>query len=177
VTPILIPELMVHLGAVESTRLERVEGIGTHLLEPYEPVAGEVLIVFSTSGINNAPVEVAAAGREVGLSVIGVVSLDYSNGLQARPGIPKLVDVADIVLDNGAPAGDAIITVPGSGLRCGPVSTVTGAVLLNMILVSAVGRSLAAGGRADIYRSANMPGAAEHNAGLAERFRAGNPHL
>lgn len=177
VTPILVPELMVHLGAIESTRLERVEGIGTHVLEPYAPTLGEVLIVFSTSGINNAPVEVAVAGREAGLSVIGVVSLDYSNGLDARPGIPKLVDVVDIVLDNGAPAGDAVITVPESGLRCGPVSTVTGAVLLNMILVSAVGRSLSAGRAADVYRSANMPGAAEHNAALAERFRSGNPHL
>lgn len=177
VTPILVPELMVHLGAIESTRLERVEGIGTHILDRYEPVAGEVLIVFSNSGINNAPVDVAVAGRELGLGVIAVVSLEYSNGLQARPGIPKLVDVADIVLDNGGPAGDAIVTVPGSGLQCGPVSTVTGAVLLNMILVSAVGRSLAAGGEADVYRSANMPGAAEHNSALAERFNSGNPHL
>ncbi len=177
VTPILVPELMVHLGAIESTRLERVEGIGTHILERYEPVAGEVLIVYSTSGINNAPVEVAIAGREAGMSVIGVASLDYSNGLKARPGIPKLVDVVDVVLDNGAPAGDAVVEIPDSGLRCGPVSTVTGAVLLNMVLVSAVGRSLAAGGEGDVYRSANMSGAAEHNAALADRFREGNPHL
>lgn len=177
VTPILVPELMVHVSAIESTRLERVKGIGAHILERYEPVAGEVLIVFSTSGINNAPVEVAVAGREAGLSIIGVVSLDYSNGLEARPGVPKLVDVADIVLDNGAPAGDAIVAVPGTRLHCGPVSTVTGAVLLNMILVSAVGRTLAAGRQADVYRSANMPGAAQHNTDLAERFRSGNPHL
>jgi len=177
VTPVFVPELMVHLGAIESTRLERVEGIGTHVLDPYEPVPGEVLIVFSTSGINNAPVEVALAGKDAGLSVIAVVSLDYSNSLEPRPGIPKLADVADVVLDNGAPAGDAIVAVPGSDLRCGPASTVTGTVLLNMILVSAVGRNVADGKGADVYRSANMPGAVDHNMSLAARFRSGNPHL
>lgn len=177
VTPVLVPELMVHLGAIESTRLERVEGIGSDILDPYEPVSGEVLIVFSTSGINNAPVDVALAGRRLGLNVVAVVSMAYSGGLEARPGIPKLVDVADVVLDNGAPAGDAIVEVPGTGLRCGPVSTVGGATLLNMILVSAVGRASVLGGEADIYRSANMPGAVEHNLALAERFRPGNPHL
>lgn len=177
VTPVLVPRLMIHLGAVESTRLERVQGIGSDLLDPYSPLSGEVLIVFSTSGINNAPVEVALAAHKMGLSVIAVVSLDYSNRLQARPGIPKLVEVADVVLDNGAPAGDAVVEIPGSRLRCGPVSTVTGAVLLNMVLVSAIGEAAAERGEADVYRSANMPGAAEHNAALAERFRAGNPHL
>lgn len=177
VTPIFVPELMVHMGAIESTRLERQPGIGNEILNPYNPESGDILFVFSTSGINNAPVEVALAGRNMGLKVVAVISLEYSRGLEARSGIPKLGDVADLVLDNGAPAGDAAVDITGDGLRCGPISTVTSVVLLNMILVSALGMVVATGGAANVYQSVNMPGAAARNLSLAQRFQPGNPHL
>jgi uncharacterized phosphosugar-binding protein len=177
VTPILVPKLMLHESAVEGTRLERLPGAGRTILDPYRPVSGEVLVVFSTSGMNSAPVEVAQAAKEAGLAVIAVTSVPCSIALEPHPGTPRLVDVADLVLDNGVPPGDALVTIPGSDLRCGPGSTVTGAVLLNMVLVSAIGRVVAAGGAADVYRSANVPGAAAHNDTLIERYRSANPHL
>lgn len=177
VTPVISQELLPTEGATASTSRERTPGSGAGILAAYSPIPDDVLIVFSNSGVNHAPVEIAQSAKAVGMTVIAVVSLDHSKDVSARPGIPKLVDVADIVIDNGGPPGDALITVPGSEYRCGPVSTVAGALILNMILAAATERVVASGRQADIYLSANLPGATEHNTSLIERYRSRNPHL
>jgi uncharacterized phosphosugar-binding protein len=67
--------------------------------------------------------------------------------------------------------------VPGSSLKVGPVSTSIGAALMNAVLSEAAARLQASGVPAPIYLSANMPGAAEVNEGLVQRYRKRNPHL
>ncbi len=88
-----------------------------------------------------------------------------------------MADIADVVLDNGSPAGDAVVSVPGSELRVGPISTSIGAALLNAIFAEAAVRLQSSGAGAPVYLSANMPGAAEVNKRLVARYRARNRHL
>src|SRR5690606_5398471 len=45
----------------------------------------------------------------------------------------KLSDFADLVLDTGAPAGDAMVNVPGLDTPVSPGSTVGGAMIINCI--------------------------------------------
>ena len=68
------------------------------------------------------------------------------------------------------------MSVPGSELKVGPVSTAVGVTILNAIFAEVAAR-LAAEGDAPIYLSANMPGAKEINRKLVEKFRPRNPHL
>src|SRR5690606_34225159 len=135
---------------------------------------GDVLFVISNSGVNAAPLEAARIGREIGCTVICITSVAYSTASAA--GRKRLADLADIVLDNGSPPGDAVMSVPGSELKVGPVSTAIGVTIMNAIFVDVAAR-LAADGDAPIYLSANMPGAREINRKLVERFRPRNPHL
>ena len=79
------------------------------------------------------------------------------------------------MLDNGAPSGDAIVAVPDSALKVGPISTSIGAGLLNAALAEAAARLQKSGGAAPIYLSANMPGAAENNAALIAAVPAAQP--
>lgn len=178
VSPVLNSSLMLHEGAVLSTQLERTSGLGPAVLARYGPTDQDLLIIFSNSGVNNVPVETAIAAKEIGMTVIAVIAADYAAQAPLGSTGKKLGDIADIVLDNQGPPGDALIEVDGGGLRVGPLSTIAGAFILNAILTEAVCRMVASSSELPpVYVSANMPGAPEHNARLIERFRARNPHL
>ncbi len=174
VVPVLAAPLMLHEGAAAGTRFERTAGLAAIILDRYPIGRGDVMLVFSNSGVNAMPVEAARIGRERGATVIAVTSDAYSR--MAAQGRERLPDVADIVIDNGAPPGDAVVAL-ADGRRAGPVSTAIGAAILNAVLVEAAARLLAAGGDPPVYVSANMPGAAERNAALFARYRGRNPHL
>ncbi|WP_448954413.1 sugar isomerase domain-containing protein [Labrys neptuniae] len=173
--PILSGVTMLHEGAVAGTSHERIPGIVGPLLARYPIGASDMLIIASNSGVNTAVIEAAGIGKAAGATVAAVTSVAYSS--EAAKGRPRLADVADIVLDNGAPPGDASVALPDSDMRAGPVSTSIGAALLNAVFAEAAARLQAKGGNAPVYRSANMPGAAEINAGLIARYRPRNPHL
>jgi uncharacterized phosphosugar-binding protein len=177
VCPILCSSLMLHEGAIASTQLERTSGLGPVVLSRYRPTAADVLILFSNSGVNAVPVEVALAAKEIGMTVVAVVAQAYAGRLSPGPTGKKVADVADIVLDNHGVACDALVSLDGDGLRVGPLSTVAGAFILNAVLTEAVWRMNEKGIKPPVYISANMPGAVEHNAALVEQYRARNPHL
>lgn len=173
--PILAGVTMVHEGAVAGTVFERMPGIVAPVFARYPIGPNDVLIVVSNSGVNTATVEAAMIGKAAGATVIAITSESYSK-LVAQ-GRTRLADVADIVLDNGGPPGDATTSVRGSDLRVGPVSTSTGAALMNAVFAEAAARLQSAGVAAPIYLSANMPGAKEVNEALVARYRPRNPHL
>jgi uncharacterized phosphosugar-binding protein len=173
--PILATATMLHEGAIASTAFERMPGVVGPIFDRYPIGANDVLFVISNSGVNAVPVEAAKIGKARGATVIAITSETYSR--EAARGRARLADLADIVLDNGAPSGDATIAIPGSALKVGPVSTSIGAALMNAVLVEAAARLQSSGAGAPIYLSANMPGAAENNAALVKRYRPRNPHL
>ncbi len=172
--PVLASPIMLHEGAVLSTVIERTPGVVAPILDRYGIGSGDVLVIASNSGVNAAPLEAARYGRERGAQIIAITSLDYSTS--AAKGGTRLADLADVVLDNGAPPGDAVLSLPGGEQKVGPVSTAIGAAIVNAILAGAAAR-LSADGDAPIYRSANMPGARDINARLVARYRPRNPHL
>jgi len=173
--PILATATMLHEGAVASTRFERMAGVAETILSRYPIAEKDVVFVVSNSGVNAAPVEAALHAREKGATVMAVTSEDYSR--QAANGRPRLAEIAHIVLDNGAPPGDAVLPVGSDGLKAGPVSTVVGAALLNAVMAEAAARLEARGFPAPLYRSANMPDAAANNERLVARYKGRNPHL
>jgi uncharacterized phosphosugar-binding protein len=172
--PILASTIMVHEGAIASTIMERTEGIVGPIFDRYDITRNDVLIIISNSGINAAPLEAARIGRDIGCTVIAITSVAYSTA--AANGGEKLADLADIVIDNRTPPGDAIVELPGTDLKSGPASTVVGATIINAVFAQAAHR-LAEDGKPPIYRSANMPGAKENNRTLVERYAPRNRHL
>jgi len=177
VCPILSSALMLHEGAVSSTLMERTSGLGPAVLARYPVSAGDVLMIFSNSGVNAVPVETALAAKQRGMIVIAVIALAYASTVAPGPSGKRLADVADIVIDNQGVPGDALVEMGNSGLRTGPSSTVAGAFILNAILTEVAWRLTDMDGEAPIYVSANMPNAAAHNAALVQQYRSRNPHL
>ncbi|MCW5952131.1 MAG: SIS domain-containing protein [Propionibacteriaceae bacterium] len=176
ICPILKPDYMLHDGAHRSTQLERQHGLAEDVLAGYEFVAGrDVMVVVSNSGANPLPVEVAQRAAELGMTVIAITSLQYAK--ESRADGIRLHEVADLVLDNGCPPGDALVTLSDDLPRVGPGSSVVGLALLNAVIVDGLARQVAAGTRPDVYLSAGMPGAAKHNAEFGVRFAERIPHI
>src|SRR5438876_3219273 len=101
-------------GLRQSLHLEKTPGYPEQILRNFAFGPRDVLIVISTSGIREVIIEMAEGAKRRGLAVIGVVSLAHCE--QARPAHPsgkKLIDVADVVLDNGAPVGDCLLDPAG----------------------------------------------------------------
>lgn len=174
VVPILEESLMLHRGAIASTARERESGAAAAAFAPYPVGPGDVVIVISNSGVNAAPLEAAEIARARGARVIALTSRAYSEA--AARGGASLAARADIVIDNGLPAGDALVPLPGTALRAGAGSTAVGAAILQALFAEAASR-LAAAGAPPIFLSANMPGAAENNRELIARYGPRNPHL
>ncbi|MGD1888281.1 MAG: SIS domain-containing protein [Cohaesibacteraceae bacterium] len=172
--PILATTFMLHEGAIASTEAERTEGLVAPVFARYAISSDDVLFVISNSGINAAPVEAAHLGKSLGCTVIAITSIAYSTA--AAKGRERIADIADITIDNGIPAGDALVDLPGSDLKAGPASTAVGAAILNAIFAD-VAHHLAEDASPPIYRSANMPGAQNINARLVAHYASRNRHL
>jgi uncharacterized phosphosugar-binding protein len=175
--PIFSAPLMLHEDAELSGRLERQEGLAGPLLERYRPQSGEMLFIFSNSGVNRLPVEMALAGRERGLFVVGVSSQTYARVAPLSTLGKRLDEVVDAAIDNGCVPGDALLPLDGAGFSVGPASTIIGATIWNGLVAEAATRLQEAGVPAPVFVSLNMEGAAAHNEALLRRWRPLNPHL
>lgn len=179
-TPVFSSALMLHEDPHLSCRLERTPGVAAGLLERYQPATGEMLFVFSNSGVNCLPVELALEAKKRGLYVVSVSAFEYAKiAPQSALGI-RLDQAADLALDNGGVPGDALLQLENCNWRVGPSSTILGALLWNSLVVECVAALQARGVDSDklpVFASLNMRGAAEHNAALLDEWRKINPHL
>jgi uncharacterized phosphosugar-binding protein len=121
-------------GLRQSLHLEKTLGYAEQILRNFAFGPSDVMIVISTSGIREVIVEMAEGAKRRGLAVIALISRAHSD--QAEPAHPsgkKLADIADVILDNGAPIGDSLLDIEGCRNKTGPFSTVGGAMVLNML--------------------------------------------
>jgi len=121
-------------GLRQSLHLEKTAGYAEQILRNFAFGPRDVMIVISTSGIREIIVEMAEGARARGLKVIGVVSAAHcAQATPAHASGKKLIDVADVVLDNGSPVGDSLLALEGCRNKTGPFSTVGGALVMNML--------------------------------------------
>jgi uncharacterized phosphosugar-binding protein len=157
VDPIRDYRLMMLEGAIASTRAEREHGLARVILARHEVSSGDVAIIVSNSGRNAVPIEMALEMHARHARVVAITSLAQSRAATSRHVSGKrLFELADVVLDNSVPEGDALISVPGIDWPLGPGSTVSGAALVNAVLIEAAALAVARGLRVAVLRSANL---------------------
>jgi len=162
INPILDERLVFLKGALESTRVERISGLARELIEQEQVGPSDVAIVISNSGRNNAPVEMALEMKARGVRVIAITSVAQSStSVPLHTSGKRLFELADVVVDNCVPPGDALLTLPGLPSRIGPSSTVMGAAIINSIMIEAVAETLRRGARVPVLPSANLDGVTE----------------
>ncbi|QBI53528.1 sugar isomerase domain-containing protein [Streptomonospora litoralis] len=174
VKPLHAPEVLPYNGASSSTAAERRPGLAAEVLTRAAPDAGDVLFVFSNSGINPYPVEMAREAADRRIPVVAVTSRACNAAAPPRAG-STLGDEADHVLDTLVEPGD--VSYPPENPVTGPMSSLANAYLWNLLLAELHSRAAAAGLDLPLWRSSNVPGGDEANAGLLEHYRPRIPEL
>jgi uncharacterized phosphosugar-binding protein len=162
---VVLDETLIFLhGAVESTRAEREPGFAATVMARESVRAEDVAIVISNSGRNAVPIEMALHFQEAGARVIAITNPRQSATSASRHASGKyLHQVADVVVDNCIPVGDAVLEVPGLEHKMGPSSTVAGAAIMNAIMIEAAAKLKAMGKEVPVIVSANVgTGALDH---------------
>ena len=177
VCAMLDSDLMLHGGAVKSSHYERMPGLAKPIFDRYCITEKDVLLVVSTSGINSVPVEMAMCAKEKGIPVIAIVSMAYSNDKSRHTSGKKLHDVADIVLDNGVCHGDASVEIGNSGMRVGPISTISACMIAQSIVIQADENMWKKGITPPVYVSGNLPDGMQRNQAMIDRYMPRMKHL
>jgi uncharacterized phosphosugar-binding protein len=153
--------------------LEKYEGYAEEILKGFHFGPHDAFIVISTSGIRPVVVEMAMGARKRGLPVIGICSRAHcEQSVPAHSSGKKLIDVSDVLIDNQCPPGDCVVELEGMDWRTGPTSTVTGAMIMNMIRCETAGRLLGKGVKPVLLPSHQFVGRADAAAALDDFYEA-----
>jgi uncharacterized phosphosugar-binding protein len=145
-------------GVRELLWLERTEGYVDKFLA-HQPINdGDSLIVYSHSGRNAAGIETALYAKERGVFVVAVTCAQMLDQPASHSSGNRLPDIADLVIDTGAPVEDAIVPVEGWSRPVSGSSTVL-AMALTHELIARTATALAGRGiELPTFASPTVPG-------------------
>lgn len=146
-------------GQRQAMFLENVPGLAARILRNFDISPDDCAMVASSSGCNVVPIEMAEEFRRRRVRVVAVISRQHSEkSRSAREDGRRLQDFADLVLDTGAPVGDAMVHVEGLSTPVAPGSTVGGCLLVNAIKAELADRLTRAGEPPTVLTAAALVG-------------------
>jgi uncharacterized phosphosugar-binding protein len=152
-----------------TEHLEREPAVGRRLYDLAGASPSDVFVMASNSGGNGSVVELAHVVKEHGHPLVVITSMAHSRRVTSRhPSGLRLFELADVVLDNGAPYGDAVLSA--GGVTVCAISSITAALLAQMVVAEVVRTMLAAGETPPVYLSSNVPEGDAHNDVLEARY-------
>ena len=172
--PVRSEEINFSKGTDKATELERTANVAKRALEKYKLTSKDILMIVSNSGVNHAPVEAALIAKKKKIKTIALTSYKFSKQAPLSKLKKRLYEICDIYIDNKIPPGDAVVEI--NKKMVGPASSITGAFILNSILVE-VANLLKNEKIFPFYISVNMPGSKENNDKLVKKYKKSNPHL
>jgi uncharacterized phosphosugar-binding protein len=147
-------------GQRQAMFLENASGLAERILRNFALRPEDSALVISSSGCNLVPIEMAQGFQARGLKVVVIVSRRHSDASPSKhPEGKKLQDFADLVLDTGAPPGDAMVRIRGLETPVSPGSTVGGCLLVNAIKAEVAERLTVAGYPPKVLSGAAIVGA------------------
>lgn len=148
------------------------EGLARYVLNASNVLPGDVLVIGSVSGKSQAVVDLALAAKDMGVKLVVVTSVTYSSQVKSDHSSGKrLFELGDVVLDNCAPTGDAMLEMEGLEVKACPASGIAATVIMWAVTSEVIERLIAQGITPSVYKSANYPGGPEYNLKLEERYK------
>ena len=133
-------------GQRQAMFLENVTGLAGQILRNFELSKQDAALIISSSGCNIVPIELAELFQAQGIPTVGIISVKHSEvSTSKRSDGKKLQDFCDIVLDSGAPIGDAMVKIDNLDTPVAPGSTVGSCMIINCIKAELAGLLTAAG--------------------------------
>jgi uncharacterized phosphosugar-binding protein len=121
-------------GQRQAMFLENVQGFGAVVWRNFATSPDDSLLAISTSGCNAVTIDVALEAKRLGMGVVALTSSAHAAVSTSRhESGQKLHEIADVVLDQQAPAGDSAVWVEGLETPVAPLSSVTGCAIINLV--------------------------------------------
>lgn len=177
VNPVLVESLMLHEGAIRSSRLEKSHDYGAQVLNEIAISERDAMIVVSTSGRNPVPIDVALAAREAGAFVMALTSFEYASMSSRHKSGQHLSEAVELVVDNHVRAGDAVLQHEKVKVPFAPVSTIHNTAILNAVFAGVISRMANEGNEPPVFLSANLDNTGDHNLNLIARYEDRIPLL
>jgi uncharacterized phosphosugar-binding protein len=147
-------------GQRQAMFLENVQGFGPVLWRNYVTDPADALLAISTSGCNAVTIDVALEAKRLGLYVVALTSLPHAQASTSKhESGHRLDEVADLVLDQRAPAGDSAVWINGLETPVAPISSITGCTIINLIKADVARRLTEAGAPPKVLTAACHLGA------------------
>ena len=168
---ILEPSMTGHSEILKSAYMEKLEGTGKIICDYHKVNPPDALIVVSNSGNNAVPIDVAEEARRRGVGVVAICSVTYCQALRARHSSgKKLIDVADVVIDNCGNIGDTSVKIDGVEQPLGPTSTIAGTYMIHAVLIQAAQVLKNKGVHPKIYWSGSLPDGMQANQTYVDEY-------
>jgi len=152
-------------GQRQAMFIENVSGLAERILRNFVLSPKDSALVISSSGCNAVPIEMAAEFQKHGVKVVAIITAKHAAAsISKHPSGKKLADYADLVLDTGAPVGDAMVKIDGLETPVAPGSTVGGCLLVNAIKAEVALRLTAAGKPPKVLTASSVLGAEKSTA-------------
>lgn len=133
-------------GQRQAMFLENVQGFGPVLWRNFAVSPDDSLLAISTSGCNAVTIDVAREAKRLGMPVVALTAKAHCAVSASRhESGKKLPDFADRIIDQHAPAGDAVVRIGGLATPVSPLSSVTGCAVINLIKAEVARRLVEAG--------------------------------
>lgn len=173
INPVLEPSLMLDNVPVTATsKMERLDGYGDIIAEKLPIQSGDVVICHSVSGRNPATIDFALKVKEMGAYTIAITNVAYSSTVASRhKSGKKLMDVADLVIDNHGEKGDACIQIEHLDQKVSPTSTVIGSMIVNSIVAGTAEQLIKNKVLPPVFYSANVDGGDERNSQILKEYQ------
>lgn len=147
-------------GQRQAMFLENVSGLAERIVRNFDLSEQDSALIISSSGCNVVPIEMAEQFQKRKIKVVAIISArhaEVSRSNEARG--KRLADFSDLVLDTGAPPGDAMVAIEGLDTPVSPGSTVGGCLLVNSIKAEVALRLTRAGQPPKVLSAAATVGA------------------
>ena len=156
-------------------RFERIPGVGRALMNKFSGLPGELVFIFSNSGKNPLPIEIAEEARKKGLYTIAITSFESADIQKSES--PNLINVVDLAIDTHVPYGDASIKLETTEIRMAPLSSIANDIILHAISCEAAEILVSKGITPPIRISRNTPAGDAYNKRFIELYAARIPDL
>ena len=139
-------------------------GLAAYALKASGARPGDVIILGSVSGRNLPVVDLALEAKKFGMTLIAITSMTYSPQVPSdHPCGKRLFELADLVIDNCAPAAEAMMEIEGLPARFAAASGIAAATIMWSVSAVVVETMMQKGLLPGVLKSANFPGGNEFN--------------
>lgn len=172
INALLLPQYALFPHAELSTHQERVEDFSNKYLHMEDIDEKDTMIVASVSGRNAGVIDMALEAKKVGMKVVVLTSVEFSQTVTSRHSSGKLLkDVADVVIDIKCEPGDAALSLEGIDTKFAATSNVLGLTVMESMMARTIEINKEHDFDTPIYLSSNLNKGDQTNAEHIKKYR------